>query len=124
MTRLDWSKARRPPGWSYEASPYRPATATDYLLGGLGRRPVTPASRPPAAITLTYLASAGANRIAVWCRACRTAEHHRIDGLAADILAAAITELSGAVRCGRCSAPTMVTPFREGPAKHVGPHLP
>lgn len=123
MTRLDWSKARRPRGWTYEASPGRPATAADYLLGGSERRRDRPAPKPETAITLAYLAGHGVNRIAAWCAACRTAEHRPIDGIPADVRALPLEQLGEAVRCDACAGPTTVSPFTEGPARHVGSNL-
>lgn len=123
MTKLDWSKTKRPRGWSYEASPYRPATAMDFLFGGLERRPVTPASRPPPAITLDYLAGHGVNRIAIWCGACRQVEHRAIDSVAPDIHDRSIDQLGDAVRCDACGGSTIVSPFTESPVRNARSHL-
>jgi hypothetical protein len=122
---MDWSKARRPRGWSYDASPYRPATVMDIVLAEPPRRPVTPAPAvgPAGGITLAYLTERGVNRLAIWCADCKRAEHRPIDALAADMRALPISDLGGAVRCDACGGQTMVSPFTESPVRNARSHL-
>lgn len=112
MTRLDWTRGRRSGGYSIERSPYRPFTPSEVLRGRTQHAPARPTELPGVGpMTLAHLAPHGINRLSVWCRACRRAEHQDVATLAAEVFTLPLPELGSAVRCDRCDGPTMVSPF-------------
>lgn len=111
MTRMNWNRNKFGSGYSIERSPYRPFTPSDVLRSRTQKKPPRPTTLPaPAAaasatdaagITLAYLARHGFNRLAVWCAACRIAQHQDLEGLPADVMALPVDKLGARVRWAR-----------------------
>ena len=117
MTRLNWARGRHSGGWSIERSPYRPFSPSDVLRGRVQRKPQ--AAEDVGPITLAHLVRHGINRVAIWCRACQSAEHRDVTALGPDLHALPLHQLGDAVRCDVCSASTMVSPFKEGALRNA-----